>query len=232
MWLQGGSLEDINQAQMTAPLDPDLWMITLAGEITDEAVTRANTLLTLYDHRYCQQHEELLSFLDMLKEAMLGCRDESVEDLTKGMDSLPSLACLEEPKVTLWVATCGGDLDATLGLCDVMHTLSVPIQIVVAGKALSAGTVIVAAGQKGRRLAYPNSTFMLHPMQLGWHGEDRNAESILGNWRQSREKYIAMLAKCTEQPKKKIDKLCDKDTWLSATEAQELNIIDEIIGGD
>jgi ATP-dependent Clp protease protease subunit len=131
--------------------------------------------------------------------------------------------------IQLYINTPGGSVTAGLAVYDTMQYVKPNISTVCIGLAGSMGATILAAGEKGKRFALPNSEILLHQVAGGVTGEAVEIEITAKQIIKIKEKLNKILAKHTGQPLSKIEKDTDRDFYLSATEAKEYGIIDEVI---
>ncbi len=138
----------------------------------------------------------------------------------------------KDPKkdIQIYINSPGGILTAGLAIYDTMQYVKCDISTVCIGMAASAAAVLLAAGTKGKRYALPNSEIMLHQVAVsGISGEAVEVEIAAKQIIKLKDRVNRILAKHTGQPLEKIEKDTDRDFYLSAPEAKEYGIIDEII---
>jgi ATP-dependent Clp protease protease subunit len=137
----------------------------------------------------------------------------------------------KDPKkdIKLYINTPGGSVTAGLAVYDTMQYVRAPISTVCVGLAGSMGAILLAAGNKGKRFALPNSEIMLHQVAGGVKGQAIEIEITAKQIIKIKNKLNKLLAKHTGQPFKKIERDTDRDFYLSAQEAKEYGIIDEEI---
>ncbi len=131
--------------------------------------------------------------------------------------------------INIYINSPGGSVTAGLAIYDTMQFVQCPVATYCIGQASSMGAVLLAAGSKGKRHALPNSRIMIHQPWGGVQGtaEDISiqAEEILKLKRRLNE----ILADHTGQKVEKIEKDADRDFHMSAEEAKEYGIVDEVI---
>jgi ATP-dependent Clp protease protease subunit len=110
-----------------------------------------------------------------------------------------------------------------------MQYIKCPVSTVCVGMAASMAATLLAAGTKGKRYALPNSEILLHQVMGGVSGEAVEIEITAKQIMKIKDKINRILAKHTGQPLEKIEKDTDRDFYLSADEAKEYGIIDEVI---
>ena len=131
--------------------------------------------------------------------------------------------------IQLYINTPGGSVTAGMAIYDTMQYVKPDISTVCIGLAASMGATLLAAGAKGKRFALPNSQVLLHQVAGGVTGEAVEIEITAKQIIKIKEKLNNILAKHTSQPLEKIEKDTDRDFYLSAEEAKEYGLIDEVI---
>ncbi len=134
-----------------------------------------------------------------------------------------------EKDIQLYLNTPGGSVTAGLAIYDTMQYVKSSISTVCVGLAGSMGATLLAAGAKGKRFALPNSEILLHQVAGGATGAAIEIEITAKQIVKIKEKLNKILAKHTGQPLEKIERDTDRDFYLSAEEAKEYGIIDEVI---
>ena len=119
-------------------------------------------------------------------------------------------------------------MTAGLAIYDTMQYIRCPISTLCIGQAASMGSLLLAAGDKGSRIALPNSRVMVHQPSGGYRGVatdiERHAEEILDLKRRLNEIYV----KHTGQDYETIEKKLDRDTFMTADEAKDFGIVDTV----
>ncbi len=139
----------------------------------------------------------------------------------------------KDPKkdIQLYINTPGGSVTAGLAIYDTMQYVKCPVATICFGLAGSMGAVLLAAGEKGKRFALPNAEVLLHQVAGGVTGAAVEIEITAKQIIKIKNKLNKILAKHTDQPLEKIERDTDRDFYLSADEAKEYGIIDEVIKG-
>ena len=137
----------------------------------------------------------------------------------------------EDPKkdITLYLNTPGGVVSAGLAIYDTMQHIKSDVSTICVGITASMGAVLLAAGKKGKRFILPNSEVMLHQVVGEAGGQAVEIEITARQILKIKDKLNQILAKHTNQSLKKIEKDTDRDFYLSAQEAKEYGLVDEII---
>lgn len=131
--------------------------------------------------------------------------------------------------IDLYVHNPGGIVTAGLAIYDTMQYIKAEVSTICIGQAASMGALLLAAGKKGKRFALPHARIMIHQPLGGVQGQatdiDIQAKEIL----RMRDEINKILVKHTGQSLKKIQKDTDRDFFMSAEEAKEYGIIDEVM---
>lgn len=136
-----------------------------------------------------------------------------------------------DPKkpIEFYINSPGGMVTSGLAIYDTMQYIKCPVSTVCIGMAASMAAVLLAAGEKGRRFALPNSQIMLHQPMGGAQGQATEIEITAKQIVKIRERLNKILAKHTGQSYERIEKDTDRDFYLSSEEAKEYGVIDEVI---
>jgi ATP-dependent Clp protease protease subunit len=134
-----------------------------------------------------------------------------------------------EKEIQFYINSPGGIVTAGLAIYDTMQYIKCPVSTVCVGMAASMAATLLAAGTKGKRYALPNSEIMLHQVMGGVTGEAVEIEITAKQIMKIKDKINRILATHTGQPLERIEKDTDRDFYLSANEAKEYGIIDEVI---
>ncbi len=137
----------------------------------------------------------------------------------------------EDPnrEIRLYINCPGGVIYAGLAIYDTMRIVSAPVSTICVGLAASMGTVLLAAGDKGRRYALPNSTIHIHQPWGGAQGQAVDIEIEARRIMRERERLNEILAKHTGQPLDRIVHDTDRNYYMDAPAAVEYGLIDEVL---
>ena len=146
---------------------------------------------------------------------------------------MAQLLCLQsmdpERPISMYINSPGGSFTALTAIYDTMRYIKPDVQTVCLGQAASAAAVLLAAGSKGKRFALPNSRILIHqPATEGGYGQSSDLEIQAREILRIRTLMEEMLAHDTGQSVGKIAKDIERDKYLTAQEALEYGIIDEI----
>jgi ATP-dependent Clp protease protease subunit len=137
----------------------------------------------------------------------------------------------EDPKkdISLYINSPGGVVTAGLAIVDTMNHIKNNVSTVCVGMAASAAAIILAAGEKGKRFALPNSEIMIHQPWGGAEGRAADIEITAKQILKIRERLNKMLADYTGKPVAQIEKDVDRDYFMSADEAKKYGVVDKVI---
>jgi len=168
--------------------------------------------------------------------AMFGDVDEEkAGDICMGLLMLTELSDKEPPyePIMFYLSTYGGSADEMFSIYDMMSMTKSQCEIHTAGlgKVMSAGTLLLATGTKGKRKIGRHCRVMIHAVAAGSHGELHDIENEVKSIKHIQELYINALSRETHMTKRTIQKLLDRkvNVYLTAEEAVEYGIADEII---
>jgi len=136
-----------------------------------------------------------------------------------------------EREINMYINSPGGSVTAGLAIYDTMQFVRPPVSTLCVGQAASMGAVLLAAGAKGKRYALPNARIMIHQLSGGFEGQAADIDIQAREALRLRELLNEILANHTGQTIKKIEKDTDRDNFLSAAQAVEYGLIDEVIAG-
>jgi ATP-dependent Clp protease protease subunit len=131
--------------------------------------------------------------------------------------------------IYLYINSPGGSVTAGMAIYDTMQHIKSDVITICVGLAASMGAFLLAAGSKGKRLALPHARIMIHQPLGGSRGQATDIEIEAKEILRIREQLNLMLAQRTGQPLEKIVKDTDRDYFMSAQEAKEYGLIDQVI---
>ncbi|MEG2310734.1 MAG: ATP-dependent Clp endopeptidase proteolytic subunit ClpP [Clostridia bacterium] len=170
-------------------------------------------------------------FSRLLKERIIFLSDE-VNDTTASL-VIAQLLFLdaEDPgkDIYLYINSPGGSITAGMGIYDTMNYIKSDVCTISVGMPASMGAFLLACGAKGKRYALPNSTVVIHQPLGGAQGQASDIK-IHADWIiKTREKLNSILSQKTGQVIEKIEHDTDRDNFMSAQEAKEYGLVDEIM---
>ena len=138
---------------------------------------------------------------------------------------------MDDPKkdIHMYVNSPGGVVTGGMAIYDTMNYLTCDVSTYCIGMAASMGTVLLAAGTKGKRFALPNSRIMIHQPSGGATGQASDISIAAREIIRWREKLNEVLAECTGKTSDEIKKDSDRDFYMSADEAKTYGLVDEVM---
>jgi ATP-dependent Clp protease protease subunit len=168
----------------------------------------------------------------LLKERIVFLGGPIVDQIANSVIAQLLFLASKDPKkdIQLYINSPGGVLTSALAIYDTMQYVKCSVSTVCIGSAASGAAVLLAAGTKGKRYSLPNGQILLHQVAVsGVSGEAIEVEIAAKQIIKLKEKVNKILAKHTGQPLERIEKDTDRDFYLSAEEAKEYGLIDEVI---
>ncbi len=139
----------------------------------------------------------------------------------------------EDPKsdIHFYINSPGGSVSAGLGILDTMRFVQPDVCTYIIGQAASMGSVLAAAGTKGKRFSLPNARNLMHQPLIGGvlEGQATDLEIEAREMLRIRERLYAIYSEATGQTPEKIERDCDRNKWLDDKEMLEYGLIDKIL---
>jgi ATP-dependent Clp protease, protease subunit len=138
---------------------------------------------------------------------------------------------MEDPKrdINLYINSPGGSVTAGLAIYDTMQFVTCDVATYCVGIAASMGAVLLTAGTKGKRYALPNSDIMIHQVSGGAQGSASDVERTVEYMFKLKKRLIGILAHHTGKTEEQIQNDSDRDYWISAQQAKEYGLVDEVV---
>ncbi|UVH23028.1 ATP-dependent Clp endopeptidase proteolytic subunit ClpP [Lacticaseibacillus paracasei] len=134
-----------------------------------------------------------------------------------------------EKDIYLYINSPGGVITSGLAMLDTMNLIKSDVQTIAIGMAASMASVLLAGGTKGKRFALPNSTILIHQPSGGAQGQQTEIEIAAEEILKTRRKMNQILADATGQTIEQIKKDTERDHYMSAQEAKDYGLIDDIL---
>ncbi|HXF60720.1 MAG TPA: ATP-dependent Clp protease proteolytic subunit [Caldilineaceae bacterium] len=135
----------------------------------------------------------------------------------------------EEP-IHFYISSPGGDMYSGFAIYDAMQMIEPPVYTYAVGLTASMGTVLLAAGARGRRYALPHATIHLHPATSGAQGYTEDVRIAFREQERVQTQVFHLLSKHTGHPWQEIERDFERDRWMHAVAAREYGLIDHILG--
>ena len=138
----------------------------------------------------------------------------------------------EDPErdIHMYINSPGGSVYAGLAIYDTMQMIEAPVSTTAVGVTASMGTVLLAAGQTGKRFALPHATVHMHPAGGGAQGYTPDVRIQFKELERVQTQLFHILAKHTGQTSQQIEEDFDRDRWMTALEAKEYGLVDDVMG--
>ena len=153
-------------------------------------------------------------------------------------DQVSSLICAqllflesENPNkdIAFYINSPGGVVTAGLAMYDTMQYIRAPVSTVCLGMAASAGSLLLTAGEKGKRFALPNSQVMIHQPSGGAQGQATDIAIQAREILKTRERLNKIYVHHTGRPLEEIERAMERDTYLTAEEARDFGLLDQVV---
>jgi ATP-dependent Clp protease, protease subunit len=168
----------------------------------------------------------------LLKDRIIFLGGPIVDDVANSVIAQMLLLASQDPKkeIQFYINSPGGVLTAGMAIYDTMQYIKCPVSTVCVGMAASAAAILLAAGAKGKRFSLPNAEILIHQVAVsGIGGQAVEIEIAAKEILKLKDQVNKVLAKHTGQPLSRVEKDTDRDYYLTAIEAKEYGIIDEVI---
>ena len=136
-----------------------------------------------------------------------------------------------EKDIQIYINSPGGSVSAGLGIYDTMQLISSDVATICTGLAASMGAVLLTAGTAGKRSALPHSRVMIHQPLGGVEGQASDIEITARQILRTKKELYEILSAHSGVKLSKIEKDADRDYWMTAPEAKEYGLIDEVLAG-
>lgn len=133
--------------------------------------------------------------------------------------------------IKLYINSPGGSVYDGLAIIDTMNYIGPDVQTIGIGLQASMGAMLLACGAKGKRFILPNARVMIHQPSSGTEGKITDQEIALREGVYLKKKLAEIFAERTGKSLAQVEKDMDRDNWMSADEAKEYGIVDEVIEG-
>lgn len=170
-------------------------------------------------------------FSRLLKDRIIFLGGEINDDVANLVVAQMLFLEMEDPDqdIMLYINSPGGSISAGMAIYDTMHYVKCEVSTVCIGMAASMGAFLLSAGAKGKRKALPNAEVMIHQPLGGAQGQTTDILIHAEHISQIKQKMNRLLAEHTGKPLSEIERDVERDHFLTAEQAKEYGLIDEII---
>lgn len=167
----------------------------------------------------------------LLKERIIFLDDEVNSATSSSIVAQLLFLDAEEPgkDIYLYINSPGGSVTAGMAILDTMNYIKSDVCTICIGMAASMGSLLLTAGAKGKRYALPNSEIMIHQPLGGCQGQATDMQIQANHIIKTRQRLNKILSDCTNQPIEKIQVDTERDNYMTAEEAKEYGLIDEVM---
>lgn len=194
---------------------------------------RAAHYLPQWEERTSYGLRRIDPYAKLFEDRIIFLGDPVTDELANAI--MAELLCLQsmdaDRQISMYINSPGGSFSAMTAIFDTMNYIKPEVQTVCLGMAASAAAVLLAAGAKGKRLALPNSTILIHQPSMGQpsYGQSSDLEIQAKEIMRIRALMEQMLADATGQSVEQISKDVDRDKYLTAEQAKEYGIVDDVL---
>ena len=168
---------------------------------------------------------------EMLRRREIQCTgpidDSAADDLCLQLRYLQQADPAGE--ITIYINSPGGSVLSGLAIYDVMKAISCPVRTVCLGMAASMGAFLLSSGAKGKRLVLPNAEIMIHQPSAGTQGQITDMAIHLKRLETIKKRMNRIMAENTGRSVEEVTAACERDNFMSAEEALEFGLVDQII---
>ena len=143
--------------------------------------------------------------------------------------SMLYLASESDDKISLYINSPGGSINAGFQIIDTMNFIKAPVETYCLGSAMSMAAVILLCGEKGSRYALENSEIMIHQPSGGYQGVEMDVQIYASRLNKMKDKLYKIISDNTKMTPNEVSKKSERDCFMSSSEALDLGIIDKIL---
>lgn len=167
----------------------------------------------------------------LLKDRIIMVSGEVNDDMANAVIAQLLFLDAQDPEkdIYMYINSPGGSVSAGLAIVDTMNFVSADVQTIVMGMAASMASIFATSGAKGKRFALPHSEIMIHQPLGGAQGQATEIEIAARHILKTRERLNKILSDRTGQPIEVIERDTDRDNYMSAQDAKEYGLIDEVM---
>ncbi|MCQ2749655.1 MAG: ATP-dependent Clp endopeptidase proteolytic subunit ClpP [Clostridia bacterium] len=167
----------------------------------------------------------------LLKERIIFVTGEVTDDMADLVVAQLLFLESEDPEkdICMYINSPGGSVSAGFAIYDAMQYIKCDVSTMCIGLAASMGAFLLCGGTKGKRYALPNSEIMIHQPLGGAKGQASDIKIVAENILKTKEKLNRMISENTGKPFEEVEKDTDRDNYMTAEEAKEYGLIDEVM---
>lgn len=167
----------------------------------------------------------------LLRDRVVLCSGEVTDELAESITAQLLYLEAEDPDklITMIVSGPGGAVTAGLAIIDTMNMISCPVSTIVSGEVASMDAMIALSGTKGKRKIMSHARYMLHSVSSGVKASFHDMKITLEEVGRLQDMLMNMIAEASGKDVEQVKKDCERDFWMSASQAIEYGIVDEIV---
>lgn len=131
--------------------------------------------------------------------------------------------------ISMYINSPGGDVSAGWAIMDTMQYIKAPVSTIGMGLVASMGSVLLAAGEKGKRFALPNTSIMIHQPLGGFQGQATDVEIRAKEMLRVKQVLIKQMSEFSGRKEKELFDAMERDNWMTAGDAKKFGLIDNIL---
>ncbi len=131
--------------------------------------------------------------------------------------------------ISMYINSPGGDVSAGWAIMDTMQYIKSPVSTIGMGLVASMGSVLLAAGERGKRFVLPNTQVMIHQPMAGAQGQITDMEIQLTQFQKNKKSLVKQMASFTGRKEKEVFDAMERDNWMTPTEAKDFGLIDGVL---
>lgn len=131
--------------------------------------------------------------------------------------------------ISMYINSPGGDVSAGWAIMDTMQYIKSPVSTIGMGLVASMGSVLLAAGERGKRFVLPNTQVMIHQPMAGAQGQITDMEIQLTQFQKNKKSLVKQMATFTGRKEKEVFDAMERDNWMTPTEAKDFGLIDGVL---
>ena len=132
-------------------------------------------------------------------------------------------------EISLYINSPGGDVSAGWPIMDTMQYIKSPVSTIGMGLVASMGSVLLAAGEKGKRFALPNTSIMIHQPLGGFEGQVTDVEIRMKELQRTKKTLIKQMSEFTGRKEKELFDAMERDNWMTPDDAKDFGLIDGVL---
>ena len=131
--------------------------------------------------------------------------------------------------ISMYINSPGGDVSAGWAIMDTMQYIKAPVSTIGMGLVASMGSVLLAAGEKGKRFALPNTSIMIHQPLGGFQGQVTDVEIRVKKMQRTKQTLIKQMSEFTGKKEKELFDAMERDNWMDPDQAKNFGLIDAVL---